>query len=117
MDSRNRILEAAEEVFARVGYDEATVKMICAAAGVNVVFQYDISGSDGGQWMVIVADWTCEVKKGTHEKPTTTLAIGDGDFLDLISGKLPAMQAYTSGVLKISGDVMKSQLLGKLFGF
>jgi len=25
------------------------------------------------------------------------------------------MQAYTSGKLKIEGDIMKSQLLGKLF--
>ena len=32
-----------------------------------------------------------------------------------MNGKLPAMQAYTSGKLKIGGDIMKSQLIGKLF--
>jgi putative sterol carrier protein len=32
-----------------------------------------------------------------------------------MSGKLAAMAAYTGGKLKIEGDIMKSQLLGKLF--
>ena len=34
---------------------------------------------------------------------------------DMISGKLDPMKAFTSGKLKIDGDVMKSQLIGKLF--
>ena len=29
----------------------------------------------------------------------------------MIAGELPAMQAYTSGKLKIEGDIMKSQLI------
>jgi putative sterol carrier protein len=33
----------------------------------------------------------------------------------MMDGKLPPMQAYTSGKLKIEGDLMKSQLLEKLF--
>jgi len=33
----------------------------------------------------------------------------------MMSGKLLAMQAFTSGKLQISGDVMKSQLIEKLF--
>jgi putative sterol carrier protein len=37
------------------------------------------------------------------------------DFLDLMNGKLAAMKAYTAGKLKISGDIMKSQLIEKLF--
>ena len=43
------------------------------------------------------------------------LSIADDDFMRLISGDLPAMQAYTSGKLKIEGDIMKSQLIEKLF--
>jgi len=33
----------------------------------------------------------------------------------VMSGSLPPMQAYTSGKLKITGDVMKSQLITKLW--
>jgi NAD(P)-dependent dehydrogenase (short-subunit alcohol dehydrogenase family)/acyl dehydratase/putative sterol carrier protein len=86
-----------------------------ASKGVDVVFQYNISGSGGGEWHTIIKDENCSVKKGKHEKPNCTLKMADSDFLLLMSGKLPAMQAYTSGKLKIEGDIMKSQLIEKLF--
>jgi putative sterol carrier protein len=87
------------------------------AAGVDVVFQYKISGPDGGEWYATVKDGACEVKEGTHDNPTTTISMSDEDFVSLIEGKLNAMQAYTSGKLKIEGDLMKSQLIEKLFKF
>jgi putative sterol carrier protein len=86
-----------------------------AAKGVDVIFQYSISGTDGGDWTVTVKDGTCEVTPGKAEKPTCTLKMADNDFLDMISGRLDPMKAFTSGKLKIDGDVMKSQLIGKLF--
>ena len=87
------------------------------AAGVDVVFQYCIEGEGGGDWQVVVKDGKCEVQDGKHGSPTTTIKMSSADFLDLIGGKLPAMQAYTSGKLKIEGDMMKSQLIEKLFKF
>jgi 3-hydroxy-3-methylglutaryl CoA synthase/NAD(P)-dependent dehydrogenase (short-subunit alcohol dehydrogenase family)/putative sterol carrier protein len=86
-----------------------------AAAGVNVIFQFNISGPDGGEWYCAIKDSTCTVDKGTHEKPACTIKMADEDFLAMMGGKLPAMQAFTSGKLQIEGDVMKSQLLEKLF--
>ncbi len=86
-----------------------------AAKGVKVVFQYSISGPGGGDWAVIVSDGTCTVTPGKDEKPTCTLKISDNDFIDMISGELDPMGAFSSGKLKIGGDVMKSQLIGKLF--
>jgi putative sterol carrier protein len=87
------------------------------AAGVNVVFQFRIAGTGGGDWFAAVKDNTCTVTPGSHDKPTTTIKMAAEDFLGLMSGKLPAMQAYTSGKLKIEGDLMKSQLIEKLFKF
>ena len=86
-----------------------------AAKGVDVIFQYHISGDDGGDWYCIIKDEQCQVEAGVHEKPTCTLKMKDMDFLAMINGTLPAMQAYTSGKLKIEGDIMKSQLIEKLF--
>jgi NAD(P)-dependent dehydrogenase (short-subunit alcohol dehydrogenase family)/acyl dehydratase/putative sterol carrier protein len=87
------------------------------ASGVDVVFQYRIVGPAGGEWYVTIKGGTCEVKTGEHAQPTTTIMMSDEDFLNLIYGKLNAMQAYTSGKLKIHGDIMKSQLIEKLFKF
>ena len=88
-----------------------------AAAGVDVVFQYNIGGEGGGDWYCVITDGSCRVQAGVHEKPICTLMMAAADFLDMMNGKLAAMQAYTSGKLKISGDIMKSQLIEKLFKF
>jgi putative sterol carrier protein len=88
-----------------------------AAAGVDVVFQFHITGPDGGDWQVAVKDGQCTVAAGVHSSPTTTLTMSDTDFVDYVGGRLPAMQAYTTGRLKITGDLMKSQLIEKLFKF
>ncbi|MCE5283122.1 MAG: SDR family NAD(P)-dependent oxidoreductase [Deltaproteobacteria bacterium] len=87
------------------------------AAGVDVLFQFSISGPGGGDWTVAVKDGACKVEAGKAEKPTTTIKMADEDFLALIAGKLDGMQAYGSGKLKVEGDIMKSQLIGKLFKF
>jgi NAD(P)-dependent dehydrogenase (short-subunit alcohol dehydrogenase family)/putative sterol carrier protein len=87
------------------------------AGGVDVVFQYVISGPGGGTWHVVVKDGACRVAEGAHERPTTTIKMGDEDFVKMISGQLKAMAAYTSGKLKVEGDLMKSQLIEKLFRF
>jgi NAD(P)-dependent dehydrogenase (short-subunit alcohol dehydrogenase family)/putative sterol carrier protein len=87
------------------------------AAGVDVVFQYCIAGEGGGDWQVAIQDGKCAVQAGKHGSPTTTIKMSEQDFLDLMGGKLQAMQAYTSGKLKIEGDMMKSQLIEKLFKF
>ena len=86
-----------------------------AAAGVDVVFQYEISGPDGGTWHQVIKDGTLEVVEGAHDSPTTTMKMGDEDFIKMMTGELNAMTAFTGGKLKITGDVMKSQLLEKLF--
>ncbi len=87
------------------------------AAGVDVVFQFDISGPKGGSWTITVKDGSCEVTEGSHGSPTTTIKMGDDDFVKLMSGELNAMSAFTGGKLKVEGDLMKSQLVEKLFKF
>jgi NAD(P)-dependent dehydrogenase (short-subunit alcohol dehydrogenase family)/acyl dehydratase/putative sterol carrier protein len=88
-----------------------------AAAGVDVVFQFRISGPGGGDWYTAIKEGACTVSAGLHDKPTTTLKMSDEDFLKYVGGQLPAMQAYSTGKLKIDGDLMKSQLVEKLFKF
>ena len=86
-----------------------------AAEGVAVVFQFNISGSGGGEWYCEIKDKTCTIAAGVHANAACTLKMADSDFLDMMAGKLPAMQAYTSGKLQIGGDILKSQLIEQLF--
>jgi NAD(P)-dependent dehydrogenase (short-subunit alcohol dehydrogenase family)/acyl dehydratase/putative sterol carrier protein len=88
-----------------------------AAAGIQAVFQYRISGSGGGDWYCAVQKEVCKVSAGIHDNPTCTLKMAEADFLNMINGQLLPMQAYTSGKLKIEGDTMKAQLIEQLFSF
>jgi len=88
-----------------------------AAAGKEVSFQFNISGPAGGDWFVAVKDGACSVTTGKGDNPTTTIGMADTDFVDLITGKLDGMKAFSAGKLKVGGDMMKSQLIGKLFKF
>ncbi|HCX01508.1 MAG TPA: short-chain dehydrogenase, partial [Syntrophaceae bacterium] len=88
-----------------------------AAAGKDVTFQFSISGPSGGDWFVAVKDGTCSVTTGKGDNPATTIGMADTDFVDLITGKLDGMKAFSAGKLKVGGDMMKSQLIGKLFKF
>ncbi len=86
-----------------------------AAAGIDVVFQYIISGQGNGNWYCAIKDSECEIKAAMHDKPTCTLKMDSSDFLAMMNGKITPMQAYSSGKLIIEGDIMKSQLIEKLF--
>ena len=94
-----------------------TVFQADKAAGVNVIFQYRITGPKGGDWYTTIKDSVCQVAQGLCDSPSTTIKMMDDDFLALMEGKLKAMQAFTTGKLKIEGDIMKSQLIEKLFKF
>jgi putative sterol carrier protein len=88
-----------------------------AASGVEAAFQFCISGEGGGNWYAEIKEAACKVEAGNHAKPNCTIKMDGPDFLNMMSGKLPSMQAYTSGKLKIEGDITKSQLIEKLFKF
>ena len=88
-----------------------------AAQDIRAIFQYQITGPGGGDWYCTVANEACTVTSGTHDQPLCTLTMAAEDFVALAEGRLSAMQAFTSGKLKITGDIMKSQLIEKLFRF
>ena len=88
-----------------------------AASGVDVAIQFSITGEGGGEWYTEIRGGICRVEAGTCLNPSCTIRMDAVDFLDMMSGKLPAMLAFTSGKLKIGGDLMKAQLIGKLFKF
>ncbi len=87
-----------------------------AAAGQSAVIQYAIDCPAGEMnYQLNVEDGTCEVVKGAAENARVTLALSLPDFLRMMTGELNGMQAFTSGKLKISGDLMFSQVLSSWF--
>jgi 3-hydroxyacyl-CoA dehydrogenase/3a,7a,12a-trihydroxy-5b-cholest-24-enoyl-CoA hydratase len=78
------------------------------AAKVGTVFQFKLNNP--------TSQWTLDLKlnkvaKGETAVPECTLDLSDADFMAMTEGKANPMKLFTSGKLKISGNVMASQKL------
>ena len=79
---------------------------------VKTVFQFKLSAPDS-VWTIDLEDGK-KVTKGGGAAAQCTLEMSDTDFMAMSTGKADAMKLFSSGKLKISGDVMASQKLGFL---
>ena len=86
-----------------------------AAQGMDAVFQFEITGDGGGNWSVIVKDGVSQVQEGTHDSPTVTLTMSGETWLGMVNKEVNGMQAFMSGQLKASGDIMLAQRIEQLF--
>jgi putative sterol carrier protein len=73
-------------------------------AGITANYGYIITGSGGGEWTVCVADGDVKVKEGLHD-PAVTTTCSAKDWIAITLGKLDGMTAFTSGKLKVEGDM------------
>lgn len=73
-------------------------------AGITANYGYVITGSGGGEWTVCVADGNVTVKVGLHD-PQVTTTISAKDWIAITLGKLDGMTAFTTGRLKVEGDM------------
>ncbi len=86
-----------------------------AAQGLDVVFQYEITGDKGGNWSVVIKDGACQVSEGVHESPAVTLTLSGDTWLGIVNKETNGMQAFMSGDLKATGDIMLAQRIEHLF--
>jgi putative sterol carrier protein len=86
-----------------------------AAAGLDVVHQFDITGEGGGQWYAVVKDGTCEVLAGRHASPSATITSKAADYLAIANGKKNEMMAFALGQIRLSGNIPAAMKLNKIF--
>ncbi len=136
------VSNAAIEFFTEIPKPKATAKPAAAAAGggatklptsadifsaigtfvaanpatvekAKTIFLFKLSGPDS-TWTVNLKDGAGAVSKGAGAAPQCTLELSDADFMAMATGQADAMKLFSTGKLKISGDVMASQKLGFL---
>lgn len=82
----------------------------------SAVVGWDITAPDGTHsYQLKVADGTCTVVAGNPEPARVTLGMALPDFLRFVTGKLDGMQAFMTGKLKLSGDMMFAQSMQAWF--
>ena len=83
-------------------------------AKINALYQFNISGPEGGSWSVDCTAPGGKIAAGTAQGARCTVAATDKDFLAIVNGKLNPQMAFMSGKLRIQGDMglaMKLQLI------
>jgi putative sterol carrier protein len=81
---------------------------------VGALVKFDISGKEGGKWIVDLNNESLGVRKGDDEASCTFTA-SDDNFVKLIKREIKPETAILTGKVKISGDFMLAMQLSKLF--
>jgi len=74
-------------------------------AKINAVYQFEVSGPEGGAWTVDCTAPGGQVTAGTHPQAGCTVHVVDRDLLGIIQGRVNPAMAFMTGKLRIQGDM------------
>ncbi len=92
------------------GVDPAKMK------SVNAVYQFDLSGDNGGIFHIKVTEGSAVLENAAHDNPNITISMAGDDFANMLEGKLNPTSAFMAGKLKVKGDMSLAMKLQGLLG-
>src|SRR5437667_11245888 len=75
-----------------------------AAAGVEAVILFDLSGREPRQWTLVLHDGPCRVMHGRTMEPTVTLILDSDVWLAIARGEKSGREAFMNGSQPVNGD-------------
>ncbi len=85
------------------------------AQGINATIQLNLSGDNGGQWWVRIADGKAEMQPGSAPKADMTLSAAADDMYNVFTGKMNAVSAFMQGKIKVAGDMSLAIKMQNMF--
>jgi putative sterol carrier protein len=89
-----------------------------AAAGTSTTIQWVVTGrSDGGSdfYHLVIEDGRARTERGESADARLTVTLDGTEFLKLASGNSDPMQAYFTGRIQLSGDIMVAAKMAQMF--
>ncbi|NOZ85881.1 MAG: SCP2 sterol-binding domain-containing protein [Deltaproteobacteria bacterium] len=106
----------AKEIFEK-NIPENLTKNAEKLSGINAMYQFIITGDQGGEWVVdLTKPDGGEVREGKDDAAQCTLTISDQNFVDLYTGKLNGQMAFMTGKLKVAGNIGLALKLQNIMG-
>lgn len=86
---------------------ESIAKNTEKATSADAVFQFNISGDDGGTWTIDLRQATTAdfVREGESGDANVTISMTSEDWKGIVSGSVNPMQAFMMGKIKVDGDM------------
>jgi len=86
------------------------------AEGQDGVVQWEVDDGDSTHvYHVITEGGTCRAGAGPADAPKATLSFTLSNFLRFMAGEMNGIQAFMTGKVRISGDVMYAQRMESFF--
>ena len=85
------------------------------AAGLEAVVQYRLTGDEGGDYIITIANDRCQVAEGIAENPVMTMTADGAYFRDVLLGKQDGMKGFMEGKLQLAGDLNLAMKLTSFF--
>lgn len=85
------------------------------AEGVDTLIQFDLAGDNGGMFWIRITNNTCETGNGMVNDPDMILKSSADDYWLLVNGELNPIKAFTSGRIKVQGDIGLALKLQTMF--
>ena len=86
-----------------------------ATKEADAVYQFNLSGEGGGQFVVTIKHGTCTVQEGIAPAPDATVSTSAADYLNIVSGAYPFGLAFMNGRLKVEGNLRLVVRMGAYF--
>lgn len=85
------------------------------AGDLDAVIQFELTGEEASDWYLVIKDKTVKVEKGKSEGATMTLSADSGDYKDIVTGKINAMNAFMQGKVKLQGNLNLAMKFAEMF--
>lgn len=73
---------------------------------VGAMYQFDVSGPDGGSWTVDLRQDPGSVQKGASEEADCVVTVGQEDLAGILEGEVDPQMAFMMGRVKVAGNFM-----------
>ena len=88
-------------------FDATAAQLASGSAheGINALYQFNLSGDTGGNWIIQLTDEKSEVRQGEDDNAHCVISMSSEDFMGMIGGSLNPQMAFMTGKLRVKGDM------------
>ena len=95
-------------------FETRIAKRAPEATDIDAIFAFNITGDEGGQWVVDLKEG--KVYEGKSADADCSITVSDDNFVKLVAGEVPGPQLFMMGQLQIAGNMGLAMKLGEVLG-